>query len=92
MTADIVAGKWDRSLFCVTLRARDTNRLASVGTLCRLIDTEDRSISGARTWPGDVLTTLNRVVVTCDWEELKEGIDAFTSETEKLTKILIDKF
>jgi len=66
MASDLVAGKWgDRSLFCVTLRARDTNRLASVGTLMRLIDTEDRSISGARTWPGDILPTLNRVVVTC---------------------------
>lgn len=28
----------------------------------------------------------------CGQEKLKEGIDAFTSETEKLTKILIDKF
>jgi len=66
MASDLVAGKWgDRSLFCVTLRARDTNRFASVGTLMRLIDTEDRSISGARTWPGDILPTLNRVVVTC---------------------------
>ena len=65
MAADLVAGKWDQSLFCVTLRARDTNRLASVGTLMRLIDTEDRSISGAKTWPGDILPTLNRVVVTC---------------------------
>lgn len=66
MANDLVAGKWgDRSLFCVTLRARDTHRLASVGTLMRLIDTEDRSISGARTWPGDILPTLNRVVATC---------------------------
>ena len=31
----------------------------------QLIDTEDRSISGARTWPGDLLPTLNRVVVNC---------------------------
>ena len=66
MANDLVAGKWERSLFCVTLRARDTNRYASVGTLMRLIDTEDRSISGARTWPGDILPTLNRVVVTCE--------------------------
>ena len=66
MARDLVAGKWgDRSLFCVTLRARDTHRLASVGTLMRLIDTEDRSIAGARTWPGNILPTLNRVVVTC---------------------------
>ena len=66
MANDLVAGKWgDRSLFCVTLRARDTHRLASVGTLMKLIDTEDRSISGARTWPGDILPTLNRVVATC---------------------------
>lgn len=66
MANDLVAGKWgDRSLFCVTLRARDTNRLASVGTLMSLVDTEDRSISGVRTWPGDILPTLNRVVATC---------------------------
>ena len=31
----------------------------------KLVDTEDRSISGARTWPGDLLPTLNRVVVNC---------------------------
>jgi len=31
----------------------------------QLIDTDDRSISGARTWPGDLLPTLNRVVVNC---------------------------
>ena len=31
----------------------------------QLIDTDDRSISGARTWPGDTLPTLNRVVVNC---------------------------
>jgi len=31
----------------------------------QLTDTEDRSISGARTWPGHLLPTLNRVVVNC---------------------------
>lgn len=31
----------------------------------QLIDTEDQSISGARTWQGDLLPTLNRVVVNC---------------------------
>lgn len=31
----------------------------------QLLDTEDRSIVGARTWPGDVLPTLNRVVANC---------------------------
>jgi len=65
MASDLVAGMWDRSLFCVTLRARDTHRLASVGTLMMLTSVEDRSISGARTWPGNILPTLNRVVVTC---------------------------
>eukprot|EP00985_Skeletonema_marinoi_P010542 scaffold4945_cov79-Skeletonema_marinoi.AAC.3 len=87
MASDLVAGKWgDRSLFCVTLRARDTNRLASVGTLMRLIDTEDRSISGARTWPGDILPTLNRVVVTCqavgivDIVNVENGLNLAESE------------
>ncbi|KAK1743419.1 hypothetical protein QTG54_006040 [Skeletonema marinoi] len=87
MASDLVAGKWgDRSLFCVTLRARDTNRLASVGTLMRLIDTEDRSISGARTWPGDILPTLNRVVVTCqavgivDFVNVENGYNLAESE------------
>lgn len=76
MASDLVAGKWgDRSLFCVTLRARDTNRLASVGTLMRLIDTEDRSIAGARTWPGNILPTLNRVVVTCQAVGIVDIID-----------------
>jgi transaldolase len=28
----------------------------------------------------------------CGKEKLKEGMDAFTAETEKLIKILIDKF
>lgn len=31
----------------------------------QLVDTEDRSISGAHTWPGDLLPTLNRVVANC---------------------------
>ena len=62
---DLVDGKWDKSYFCATLRARDTNRVASVGTILQLLDTEDRSISGARTWHGNVLPTLNRVVANC---------------------------
>lgn len=89
MTADIVAGKWDRSLFCVTLRSRDTNRLATVGTLCRLIDTEDRSISGARTWPGDVLPTLNRVVVTCEAVGI---VDIVNVENGDSNKYSIDEY
>ena len=64
-TQDIVNGQWEGNLFCTSLRARDTNRIASVGTIMQLIDTEDRSISGARAWPGDLLPTLNRVVVNC---------------------------
>jgi len=65
MAMDLVNGKWESSLFCATLRARDTNRIASVGTILQLVDTEDRSISGARTWPGNILPTLNRVVAKC---------------------------
>ena len=57
-------GKWENSLFCASLRARDTNRVASVGTIMQLLDTDDRSIVGAKTWPGDELT-LNRVVAKC---------------------------
>lgn len=58
-------GEWENALFCASLRARDTNRIATVGTVMQLLDTEDRSIVGARTWPGDVLPTLNRVVANC---------------------------
>lgn len=65
MAMDIVNGQWEDNLFCTSLRARDTNRIASVGTIMQLVDTEDRSISGARTWPGELLPTLNRVVVNC---------------------------
>jgi len=65
MAMDLVDGKWDNCLFCASLRARDTNRVASVGTIMQLLDTEDRSISGARTWPGNILPTLNRVVANC---------------------------
>lgn len=65
MAMDLVNGKWESSLFCASLRARDTNRVASVGTIMQLLDMEDRSISGARTWPGNVLPTLNRVVANC---------------------------
>ena len=57
-------GIWENSLFCASLRARDTNRVASVGTIMQLLDTDDRSIVGAKTWPGDELT-LNRVVAKC---------------------------
>lgn len=64
-TKDIVDGKWENSLFCATLRARDTNRIASVGTIMQVIDVDDRSIRGARTWPGDILPTLHRVVCNC---------------------------
>lgn len=59
-------GTWNKNaLFCASLRARDTNRVAAVGTLMRILDIDDRSISGATTWPGTVLPTLNRVVATC---------------------------
>mmetsp|Transcript_30491 Transcript_30491/g.64562 ORF Transcript_30491/g.64562 Transcript_30491/m.64562 type:complete len:442 (+) Transcript_30491:70-1395(+) len=65
MALDLVNGKWENSLFCTSIRARDTNGIASVGTVMQLLDIDDRSISGARTWPGDVLPTLNRVVANC---------------------------
>lgn len=42
------------SLFCVALRAKDTNRIASVGTVMKLLQTEDRSVPNH-----------NKVVVTC---------------------------
>ncbi len=57
-------GKWEGALFCATLQARDTNRIASVGTIMQLLDTDDRSIIGAKTWPGNQFT-LNRVVAKC---------------------------
>jgi hypothetical protein len=57
-------GKWENAIFCASLRARDTNRIASVGTIMKLLDTDDRSIIGAKTWPGNQLT-LNRVVAKC---------------------------
>ena len=66
MAMDLVNDKWgDGRLFCATLRARDTNRIASVGTVMQLIDTDDRSIIGARTMSGIVLPNLNRVVANC---------------------------
>jgi len=65
MALDLIDGKWENSLFCASLRARDTNRIASVGTIMQLLDTEDRSISGARTWPGNIMPTLNRVIANC---------------------------
>lgn len=61
---DLTNGKWENALFCATLRARDTNRIASVGTIMQLLDIDDRSITGAKTWPGNRLT-LNRVVAKC---------------------------
>lgn len=64
MKQDLMNGIWENSLFCASLRARDTNRVASVGTIMQLLDTDDRSIVGAKTWPGDELT-LNRVVAKC---------------------------
>lgn len=64
MKQDLKNGKWEDALFCASLRARDTNRIASVGTIMQLLDTDDRSIIGAKTWPGDELT-LNRVVAKC---------------------------
>ena len=64
MGQDLVDGLWEDNLFCTSLRAKDTNRIAFVGTIMQLIDTEDRSINEAKTWPGKLLTH-NRVVVNC---------------------------
>ena len=60
-----------------------------MSTLCRLIDTEDRSISGARTWPGDVLPTLNRVVVTCEAVGI---VDIVNVENGDNNKYSIDEY
>jgi hypothetical protein len=57
-------GKWEGALFCAALQARDTKRIASVGTIMQLLDTDDRSIIDAKTWPGNKVT-LNRVVTKC---------------------------
>ncbi|KAL3815241.1 hypothetical protein ACHAXA_002290 [Cyclostephanos tholiformis] len=65
MAMDLINGTWSNSLFCATLRARDTNRFASVGTIMQIIDTDDRSIVGARTWPGIEMPSLNRVIAIC---------------------------
>lgn len=65
LATDLINGKWKGSLFCASLQARDTTRIASVGTLLQVLDTEDRSIAGAKTWPGKALPTLHRVVANC---------------------------
>lgn len=62
---DLINGKWDDSLFCISLRARDTNNIASVATIMQLVDVDDRCIGGLKTWPGTELPSLNRIVVTC---------------------------
>jgi hypothetical protein len=54
------------ALFCATLRARDTNRFASVGTIMQIIDTDD--LYGCRLRSGESsneMPALNRVVAIC---------------------------
>mmetsp|Transcript_28310 Transcript_28310/g.56768 ORF Transcript_28310/g.56768 Transcript_28310/m.56768 type:complete len:554 (+) Transcript_28310:125-1786(+) len=55
MARDIVDGKWNDNLFCVALRARDTNRIASVGTIMQLIHADETNGTPSR----------ERVKVTC---------------------------
>ncbi|KAL7463399.1 hypothetical protein ACHAXS_003776 [Conticribra weissflogii] len=55
MARDIVDGKWNKNLFCVALRARDTDRIASVGTIMQLIHADESNSTPSR----------ERVKVTC---------------------------
>merc|ERR1711966_523579 len=48
-----------------SLQARDTARIASVGTVMQLLEIDDRSIGGSTTWPGKPLPTHHRVVAHC---------------------------
>ena len=51
---DLINNRWPSSLFCVTLRAKDTNRITSVATVMQMLSAEDRSIRNH-----------DKVVVTC---------------------------
>lgn len=78
MSRDLVDGKWDGSLFCVSLRAMDTNRIATVGTIMRLERAEE-----GRSHP-----TIDRVVVTCRAIGIGEVVSvenpsAWSEESEK---------
>lgn len=65
MATDLLTDEWDDSLFCVALRARDTGRLGSVCTVMRQVEVDNRTMSGFRSWPGDIMPPLKRVVTKC---------------------------
>ena len=65
MATDLLAEKWDESLFCVALRARDTGRLSRVCTVMKQVEVDNRTMSGFRSWPGDIMPPLKRVVTKC---------------------------
>ena len=63
MATDLLTKKWgDDSLFCVALRARDTGRLSKVCTVMRQVEVDNRTMSGFRSWPGEIMPPLKRVV------------------------------
>jgi len=63
--------------FVVTLRAQDTNRIATIGTLMRVIHTEDNYSLGNR-------QTLSRIVVKCQAVGIVEvqGVETGLSEED----------
>ncbi|KAL3805514.1 hypothetical protein ACHAW5_011185 [Stephanodiscus triporus] len=66
MAMDLMNKTRGNALFCATLRARDTNRFASVGTIMQIIDTDD--LYGCRLRSGESsneMPALNRVVAIC---------------------------
>ena len=66
MALDLLNGKWNSTLFCATLRASDTNRIASVGTIMQIIDTDD--LYGCKLKSGECkneMPALTRVVAIC---------------------------
>lgn len=66
MALELLNGKWNSTLFCATLRASDTNRIASVGTIMQIINTDD--LYGCKLKSGeckDEMPALTRVVAIC---------------------------
>ena len=66
MALELLNGKWNSTLFCATLRASDTNSIASVGTIMQIIDTDD--LYGCKLKSGeckDEMPALTRVVAIC---------------------------
>ncbi|KAL3765157.1 hypothetical protein ACHAWO_004335 [Cyclotella atomus] len=54
MAKDLANNQWPSSLFCVALRAKDTNRIASTATVMQVLQMEDRSVP-----------MHSKIVVTC---------------------------